>query len=51
MILKLCLKIKFVSWQPCYYNLLTEEKNKKNHVFEVKYFENVLLRSISRNSL
>ena len=32
------LKSKFVLWQPGYYNLLTEIKNKKIHVFDVLIF-------------
>ena len=32
------LKIKFVLWQPRYYNLLTEKKDKRIHDFEVLIF-------------
>ena len=39
-------------WQQSYYNLLTEKKDKKIHVFEVLiFFENILLVLVSRNSL
>ena len=36
--LKLWVKSKFVLWQPRYYNLLTEEKNKRINVLEVLIF-------------
>ena len=32
------MKSKFVLWQPRYYNLLTEEKNKRINVLEVLIF-------------
>ena len=32
------MKSKFASWQPLYYNLLTEKNDKKIHVFEVLFF-------------
>ena len=41
-------------WQPSYYNLLTDKKDKKLHVFEVLiffFFENILLLLVLRNSL
>ena len=31
-------KIRFVLWQPGYYNLLTEKKDKKVYAFEVLIF-------------
>ena len=50
------MKSKLVFWQPRYYNLLTKKKDKKMHVLKYSFFfffffENVLLLSISRNSL
>ena len=36
MILKMSVKSKFVLWQPRYYNLLTEKKDKKIHDFDLK---------------
>ena len=45
-------KSNFFLWQTGYYNLLTEKKDSKIHVFEVLlFFVNVMLLSISRNSL
>ena len=45
-------KCKCVSWQPGYYNLLTDKKDKIIYVFEVLiFFENILLLTVSRNSL
>ena len=38
MVLKIWVKSKFVLCQTRYYNLLTEKKNKKIHVFEVLIF-------------
>ena len=38
MILKICVKNKFVLWQTRFYNLLTEEKDKKIHIFEIFIF-------------
>ena len=38
MILKMWVKSKFVLWQPRYYNLLTEKKDKKIHDFDLKKF-------------
>ena len=37
-LLKMWVKSKFVLWQLGYYNLLTEKKEKKIHVFEVLIF-------------
>ena len=52
MILKMCLKSEFVLWQPRYYKLLTEKKDKKTNVFwNTHIFENVLLLLIRRNYL
>ena len=46
------LKNKFVLWQPRYYELLAEKKNKKNHGFwSTDFLENVLLLSIPRKYL
>ena len=45
-------KSNFFLWQTGYYNLLTEKKDSKIHVFEVLlFFVNVMWLSISRNSL
>ena len=46
-------KIKLVLWQPGYYNLLTEKwyKNGCPRFWSAHFLENVLLLSISRNSL
>ena len=38
MILKMWVKRKFVLWQPRYYNLLTQKKDRKIHAFEVLFF-------------
>ena len=53
-ILDIWVKIKLVLWQPRYYNLLIENKDKKIYVFEVLSFlenDNFLLLSISKKSL
>ena len=45
-------KIKFVLWQPGYYNLLTEKKDiRKFTLWSTHFLENELLLSISRHSL
>ena len=38
MILKMWVKSKSVLWQPVNYNLLTENKDKEIHIFEVLVF-------------
>ena len=38
MIFKTWVKSEFVLWPPCYYNLSTEKKEKKIHVFEALIF-------------
>ena len=51
MILKMWVKRKFVLCQPRYYNLLTEKRYKKIHLFQVLIFEELPFLWISRNSL
>ena len=51
MIFKLWVNSKFVLWQQRYYNLLAEEKDKKITFLKYDFFKNVVLLSISRNSL
>ena len=52
MILKMWVKSEFVLWKPRYYNLLTEKKDKKIHVFEIIIlWKRTIILSVSRNSL
>ena len=44
------MKSKFVLWQPRYYDLLTEKKDKKTFL-KYSFFENALLLPISWNCL
>ena len=37
-ILKMWVKSKFVLWQPCYYNLLTEKKKKNSRLWSTHFF-------------
>ena len=52
MILKMWVKSEFVLRKPRYYNLLTEKKDKKIHVFEIIIlWKRTIILSVSRNSL
>ena len=50
-ILKMCEKSKFVLWQPRYYNLLTEKKDMKIHVFENVLLDDIVLRNFTLSNL